>query len=124
MHASPSLRSSQHLPLASAAAVVYLAVSGRVPSERSTEDMDASLNRVAQAIASVAPIYVLDPFSGGLRELTASEVLYSRFERGASVLKTVQGTEYRRLTMHRADLENAIAILNRVRGSIFAPCSA
>jgi hypothetical protein len=121
MHTSCS---AQHLPLASAAAVVYLAVSGRPPGTRSTQEIDASLNRVAHAIASVTTIYVFDPFSGGVRELTPREVLYASFERGATVLKTLHGTEYRRLTMHRADLDNAITILSRVRGSILSPCEA
>ena len=81
------------------------------------------LNDVAHAISNVARIYAQDPESGSPVEIPAAELLDARFLRGAHLLMTKRGKEYRGLTVQRRDLNEAILILKRV-GFAIKPASA
>ena len=81
------------------------------PAHSSTGSRDARLS----SIANVAPIYTADRPSGNPRQLAPIELIHCRFERGATVLKTSFGIEYRELSIRRDDMRAAIAILKGAR---------
>lgn len=105
----------QHLALSTAAAVVYHQVMGTTSATESADDVIEVLDRVAGAIANVAPIYTSDRPSGTPRQLAPIELIHCRFELGATVLKTSFGLEYRNLSIRREDMRTAIAILKGAR---------
>lgn len=104
-------RRIQHVGLPTACAVVYSHVSGQPPDARQPVAMQSILNDVARALASLVPIYVLDAHSGRPKPLAAGELLEGRFAHGAHVFITQSGAEVRGLSVQRADLWSAIAIL-------------
>lgn len=102
----------QHLALSTAAAVVYHQIMGAAaPPEHVSEALD----RVAGAIANVAPIWTAERPSGTPRPLAPIELIHCRFERGATLLKTSFGSEYGNLTIRRDDMRSAITILRGAR---------
>jgi hypothetical protein len=104
----------EHLSLSTAAAVVYHQVMGAAAP---AGEISAALDRVAGAIANVAPIYTADRPSGTPRPLAPIELIHCRFERGATVVKTSFGPEYGNLSIRRDDMRSAIAILRGARVS-------
>lgn len=105
--------SGEHIALSTAAAVVYHQLIGA--NAGSADDVMEVLDRVAAAIANVAPIYTSDRPSGTPRQLAPIELIHCRFERGATVLKTSFGLEYTNLSIRRGDMRAAIAILKGAR---------
>ncbi len=105
----------EHLSLATAAAVVYHHIMGTASQTGSPEDLIELLDRVASAIANVAPIYTSDRAAGTPRQLAPIELIHCRFEGGATVVKTSFGLEYRNLTIRRGDMRSAITILKGAR---------
>jgi hypothetical protein len=105
----------EHLSLATAAAVIYHQVSGTASPVASPDELIEVLDRVAGAIANVAPIYTSDRAPGTPRQLAPIELIHCRFEGGATVLKTSFGLEYRNLTIRRDDMRSAITILKGAR---------
>lgn len=101
----------QHLALSTAAAVIYRQITGTTAQIASAEDFDEALNVVARAIANVAPIWTADRPSGVPRQLAPIELIHCNFARGATLLVTGFGVEYRHLTIRRADMRAALAIL-------------
>jgi uncharacterized protein with von Willebrand factor type A (vWA) domain len=69
------------------------------------------LDVVARALAKVAPLYVKDGQTGQPRELSALELEGAAIRRGATVLVLKDGRTLGGVTMKRADLRQAIAIL-------------
>jgi hypothetical protein len=112
----------QHVALSVAA---HLARTHLLPDPASPRDaalLLEILNRVGGALARVAPIYACDAGGTTPRELTAAELEGALVERGASELVLRDGRRLPRVTMKRADLRQAIAILKRVGvHSIAAP---
>lgn len=109
-----------HVSLPTAAAVVYQQVMGTaVPSASPTESA-VILDRVAGAIANVAPIYTADRPSGEPRQLAPIELIHCRFEGGALRMRTSFGLEYGALSIRRDDMRAAIAILKGA-GVRFSP---
>ena len=106
---------SEHLPLATAAAVVYHQVIGETPQAAGTGDLDEVLNRVAHALSNVAPIYAADPSSGKLLPLAPLDLIEASFLRGATLLIGRGGTQYRELSIQREDMRSAIAILKAAK---------
>jgi hypothetical protein len=108
------LREREHIALSTAAAITYQqVVRGAAADSHSPEEMDEILSRVALAISTVAPIYALDA-SGTPKQVASAALLRARFSRGATVLQT-NGVEYSGLTIQRADMREAIAILMGAR---------
>ncbi|MGQ0547654.1 MAG: hypothetical protein ACT4P3_20385 [Betaproteobacteria bacterium] len=107
---------AEHLALATAAAVVYQQIMGSAANGDKAEE---ALDRVAGAIANVAPIYTADRPSGAPRQLAPIELIHRRFELGAALLRTSFGLEYRNLSI-RADMRSAVAILKGARVSFRA----
>lgn len=104
----------RHLALSVAA---HLARTQLVPNPLSVYDgqhMTEALDAVANALAKVAPLYVQDAKNGAARELTAAELEGAAVRRGATMLALKDGRTLSSVSMKRADLRQAIAILKAV----------
>ena len=104
-------RSDQHavefLALSTAAAIVYHQVTGTPLAPTSVAQSNAILERVAAALAELAPIYILDRESGSQRQLDEVDLAFGVFQRGATLLRTPRN-EHRKLAVQRADMRAAI----------------
>jgi len=101
----------QHLALAVAA---HLARTQLVPDSLNHYHgarLSDALNAVAQALARVAALHVTDPRTGETRALGAAELEGAVVERGATVLRLKDGRELSGVSVRRADLCEAIALL-------------
>ena len=104
----------QHLALSVAA---HLARTQLVPDPLSVYDaqhMSEALDAVASALAKVAPLYVQDAKNGAARELTPAELEGATVRRSATMLALKDGRTLSSVSMKRADLRQAIAILKAV----------
>jgi hypothetical protein len=104
----------QHLALSVAA---HLARSQLVPDPLKVYDgqhMSEMLDVVANALARVAPMYVQDPLAGAPRQLMEAELDGAKAKRGAGVLVLKEGRILSGVSIKRADLRQAIAILKAV----------
>lgn len=101
----------QHLALSVAA---HLARTQLVPDPLNTYDgqhLAEMLDVVGNALARVAPLYVQDAKSGSARELTPAELEGASVQHSAIVLVLKDGRTLSSVSMKRADLRQAIAIL-------------
>ena len=110
----------EHLALATAAVIVYQQVMETPLAYDSVAAMNEILHGVAHALSNVAPIYALDGDSAMPKQLEPIDLLRGEFQRGATILRTPNGTEYRSLSIRRDDMRAAIAIL-RGAGAKFSP---
>ena len=78
-------------------------------------DLSAALDDAAKAIASVATVHVAEPGASSPRALSSYELLKGRFTRGATAFIDAAGLERRGLTIRRADMRAALAILRAAR---------
>ena len=101
---------SEYMPLSEAAAVLYRNSVGDSAGANAAQKSNDILNRVAHAIAKVAPIHVQADGSPPL-QVTTGELLDCAFTHGAQVLITTNGLALRRLTIRRADLSEAAKVL-------------
>lgn len=101
----------QHLPLRVAAALLHIRVVGKSPDARDSPAMRATLNDAARALSLVAPIYYHDPAAGLPVQVPESQLMGANFSGGGDVLIAADGTQYKRLTVKRTDLESAGEIL-------------
>jgi hypothetical protein len=103
---------AQHVALSNAAAVVYHWTVGKLPQANNVHQLNEVLGTVAHALSTVAQLYYRD---GGSRPrpLQPSDLVNSRFDRGASVLRKENGTELRGLSIRRADMTAAVPIFRR-----------
>jgi hypothetical protein len=109
------------VPFSEAAARVYIEITGDyLPL---FGDTAAALNNIAQAIAKVVPIYGARRVNETLKPLAARELQQGTFQRGATVLRTSMGIEYRRLYIRSADVVAAVTALKSL-GSNTALCTA
>jgi hypothetical protein len=101
----------QHLALSVAA---HLARTQLVPDPLGAYDgqhLTEMVDVVANALARVAPLYVQDPKQGSARELTPLELDGAAVRRAATLLVLKDGRTLSSVSMKRADLRQAIAIL-------------
>jgi hypothetical protein len=104
----------QHLALSVAA---HLARTQLVPDPLSVYDaqhISDMVDAVSNALLKVAPIYVNDTKGGTARELAPVELEGAVVRRGATVLALKDGRKLTIVSMKRADLRQAIAILKAV----------
>jgi hypothetical protein len=104
----------QHLALSVAA---HLARTQLVPEPLAVYDsqhMGEMIDIVARALAKVAPLYVRDAGSGEPRELSAAELEGAAISRAATTLSLRDGRSFSSVSIKRADLRQAIAILKAV----------
>ena len=100
------------MTLPAACSLVQIEVTGKPPDPRAASGMrNEILNDVAHALALLAPIYVADAASGMPREIPGHVLVGARFKGGAQVLVMRDGTQYRGLTIQRAEMEAALQIL-------------
>lgn len=104
----------QHLALSVAA---HLARTQLVPDPLGAYDgqhLIEMVDVVGNALARVAPLYVHDPKQGSARELTPLELDGAAVRRAATLLVLKDGRTFSSVSMKRADLRQAIAILKAV----------
>src|SRR5688500_8345984 len=104
----------QHLALSVAA---HLARTQLVPDPLGAYDgqhITEMVDVVGNALARVAPLYVQDPKQGSARELTPLELDGAAVRRAATLLVLRDGRTLSSVSMKRADLRQAIAILKAV----------
>ena len=104
----------QHLSLPVAA---HLARTQLVPDPLKVYDgqhvLDM-LNVIGLALARTAPLYVVDPAAGAQRQLAPAELEGAKAKRGATLLALKDGRTLTGVSIRRADLRQAIAILKAV----------
>ena len=101
----------QHLALPVAA---HLARTQLVPDPLSAFDgphVSETLDVVASGLARVAPLYVTEPGTSQPRELSAAELEGANVRHGATQVELRDGRTLAGVTMRRADLRQAIAVL-------------
>jgi hypothetical protein len=104
----------QHLALSVAA---HLARSQLVPDPLKVYDgqhMTEMLDVVGNALARVAPLYVQDALADSPRQLMEAELEGAKVKRGATVLALKDGRSLSGVSLKRAELRQAIAILKAV----------
>lgn len=100
-----------HLGLTTAAGIAYDQLADRKRGFYDTEHFSEVLNNAAQALISVAPIWITDPDTRERRRLSAAELIDARVTRGASVVTLADGRKVKDVSLLRADLRTAIKIL-------------
>jgi hypothetical protein len=75
--------------------------------------VEALLNEVAQAMADLVTIYGATNLQEPLLPLPWADVKLGVFLRGAAVIRTSDGIEYRRLYIRRCDVGAAATVLKR-----------
>jgi hypothetical protein len=106
-------RDTQHVGLATAAAVVFSQLTGHQVDGTRGEETKALLNDVAHALSNIVPIYMKQ--ASGVRRLSPVDLLQGRFERGAQVLRTRDGRELTELSVQRRDMLAAISVLRSAK---------
>jgi hypothetical protein len=79
------------------------------------------VNIVARAVAKVAPLYVRDPWSEQLRQLSAAELEGAVITQAAKLLSLKSGRTFSGVLITRVDLRQAIAVLKVVGTEEFTP---
>ena len=75
------------------------------------EHFNELLNRAAEALIRITPVYLIDPASGDRRRLTDAELLEAQVTRGATALGPRGWPQVKDLSLLRGDLTAAIQIL-------------
>ena len=73
-----------------------------------------TLDRLAQALAAVVPLYLRHPESGALRALDKTAIARGRFTRGATRLEFDIGAPVRFLLVSRLEFETALDSLTAI----------
>ena len=94
-----------------AAGIAYDQLAKRKRGFYDAEHFSEVLNKAAQALISVAPVWITDPDTGECRRLSAAELMDARATRGATVLTLADGRKLKNVSLLRADLRAAIKIL-------------
>lgn len=113
-------RTIELVALTVAAAHVYREIMGKAIEPMTVAEANAILHDVARAISKVAPIYGAIHEREAQRPLSTSDLIHGAFQRGATVLRTPEGIEYRRLAVRRDDMRLAVVVLTRA-GARFGP---
>jgi hypothetical protein len=104
----------QHLALSVAAHLARTQLVSDPLAIYDSQHLTEMIDIVAGAIAKVAPLYVQDPGSGTLRQLTESELEGATVKRSATNLVLRDGRTLSSVSLKRVDLRQAIAILKAV----------
>lgn len=105
-------RSDANVPLCVAAALAFHRLHGNTRAIATRQDYDDALNLAAGALAGLIPIYALhDPRAG--RERLRVDLARQSFARGATRLRSHDGTFVDRLSVRRSDLVGALAKLKK-----------
>jgi hypothetical protein len=106
-------RGRELVGLAAATAFVYKALMGHGIEPTEIRAANALLHDVAHALSNVATIYGTTTDEQTAKPLPPLHLIEGTFDRGATVLRTSTGIEYRQLAVRRDDMILAVALLNR-----------
>jgi hypothetical protein len=101
------------IPFPNAVPRVYEEIAGTSISPFGGLLIDALLNEVAQAMADLVTIYGAPNDHVPVKPLPWAEVKLGVFQRAATVIRTSDGIEYRRLYIRRGDVRAAAAVLKK-----------
>jgi len=101
----------EYIGLTTASGITYDQLAAKSRGAYDAEHFNELLNRAAEALIRIAPVYVFDPVSGARRPLNQAELLNAQVTRAASALILADGRELRDLSLLRSDLRAAITIL-------------
>lgn len=101
------------VPFSPAVSHVYTQLTGASLSPYGSPLFDALMSEVAQAIANLVTIYGAPSDEVPVKPLTEAEVKHGAFQRAATVIRTSDGIEYRRLYIRRGDVRAAAAVLKK-----------
>jgi hypothetical protein len=107
------------IPFSNAVQQVYTKITGTSLSPFGGPLIDRLLNEVAQAIADLVTIYGAPNDQVPVKPLPWVEVKLGVFQRAASVIRTSNGIEFRRLYIRRCDVLAAATVLKK-SGARFA----
>lgn len=110
---------SQHIALSVAAGLARTQLIPQPHKAYDAQHLSDSLNLVARGLAKVAQLYVAIPGEPP-RALTPDEVEGAQIQRGATVLVLKDGRKLSAVSMKRADLRQAVAILKTIGVQEFA----
>lgn len=85
------------------------------------QHLNDMLNIVGLALARTAPLYVVDAAAGAQRQLALAEIEGATAKRGATLLALKDGRTLTGVSIRRADLRQAIAVLKAVGLPELAP---
>jgi hypothetical protein len=101
----------QHIGLSTASGIAYDQLAERKRGFYDVEHFNEILNRAAEALIRITPVFLIDPASGARRRLSDAELLQAQVTRGATVLVLADGSTVKDLSLLRGDLTAAIKIL-------------
>jgi hypothetical protein len=96
------------IPLSNAVSWVYAEITGTRLPPSTGPVVEGLVQEVAQAIANVATIYGASNNRDPIKALSPLKVRHGTFQRGAAVVQTTNGIEYRRLYIRRRDVRLAV----------------
>jgi hypothetical protein len=96
------------IPFSNAVSWVYAEFTGTRLPPSMEPGVEAVVHEVAQAIADVATIYGASNNRDPIKALPPLKVRHGTFQRGATVVQTSKGIEYRRLCIRRRDVRLAV----------------
>jgi hypothetical protein len=99
------------IPLHVAASVVHRQLSGAARRRKDASDA-ALLDSTALALSHFSDIYYVNTH-GRLLRIPSEELAVGMFESGAKAFRTRSGNVYESLSMRRADMAGALAVLKR-----------
>ena len=114
-------RTDEHIGLTTASGIAYDQLAAKSRGAYDAEHFNELLNRAAEALIRIAPVYLFDPVSGARRPLNHAELLNAQAKRAASVLVLADGRELKDLSLLRSDLRTAITILKGAGLTVFSP---
>lgn len=101
-----------NVPLPLAAAIAFFQVHGDTTAQIARQDYDDALDIAAAALSRLMPIYAMSDGRDGPVPI-AVDLAGQRFARGATELRLRNGTAIRELSIRRADMHSAIALIKR-----------
>jgi hypothetical protein len=113
------LQDRELVGLSTACAFVYREIMGTAIELMTVPQLNHVLHDVAHALSNVASVYGAISDTETAKPIPALALLHGRFERGATVLRTPEGIQYRQLSIQRGDMRAGVAILKHV-GARFA----
>jgi hypothetical protein len=114
-------RTDEHIGLTTASGIAYDQLAAKLRGAYDAEHFNDLLNKAAEALIRIAPVYLFDPVSGARRPLNPAELLNAQVTRAASVLLLADGREVKDLSLLRSDLRTAISILKGAGLTVFSP---
>ena len=114
-------RTDEHIGLTTASGIAYDQLAAKSRGAYDAELFNELLNKAAEALIRIAPVYLFDSGTGARRRLHDAELLNARVTRAASALILADGREVKDLSLLRSDLRAAITILKGTGLTAFSP---